>query len=389
MSTVLFREATSGALERNGNRWRAVLAVPGQGSSGFYSEEVLKEYGPAALAPGAKAFIGHDDERSPKDMIGVYPDGAEYVDGVGLVGELDVFPHWKEFVEAVGPHAGLSIYMMGESDSNGNVTKLLPDSRNGVDLVSYPGLEGSGLVKKMYEAAKKYSVEYGTKDDCGPGKKRVDGKCVEEELKEELPDAYRPATSDDVPEGRACGNCIFFNEERVNEEGQAWCERWEAFADGGAYCDAWEAKQQETSAPKGGKNGTAAIQPQLTKKTKGNLMEKEEFEALFASLADQVAAKVAETLAPVETDSEDVVDMAAVAEAAVKADIPASFRTEIYEAAKGMSHADAMALVESRKEIVDTLRKDLAPTATGMVAEGRVVEGGNVFSLAEITKVAK
>jgi hypothetical protein len=36
-----------------------------------------------------------------------------------------------------------------------------------------------------------------------------------------LPDAYRPATSEDVPEGRACGNCIFFNEERVNEDGEA------------------------------------------------------------------------------------------------------------------------------------------------------------------------
>jgi HK97 family phage prohead protease len=56
----------------------------------------------------------------------------------------------------------------------------------------------------------------------------------------ELPDNYRPATSDDVPEGRACGNCIFFNEERLDDEGRAWCERWEAFAEGGAYCNAWE-----------------------------------------------------------------------------------------------------------------------------------------------------
>jgi hypothetical protein len=28
----------------------------------------------------------------------------------------------------------------------------------------------------------------------------------------ELPDNYRPATSEDVPEGRACGNCMFFDE---------------------------------------------------------------------------------------------------------------------------------------------------------------------------------
>ena len=61
----------------------------------------------------------------------------------------------------------------------------------------------------------------------------------------DLPDNYRPATADDVPEGRACGNCIFFNEDRVNDEGQAWCERWEDFADGGFYCNAWEPREEQ------------------------------------------------------------------------------------------------------------------------------------------------
>jgi uncharacterized protein len=57
----------------------------------------------------------------------------------------------------------------------------------------------------------------------------------------ELPDNYRPALSEDVPEGRACGNCFFFNEDRVNEAGdKAWCERWDDFVDGGYYCNAWE-----------------------------------------------------------------------------------------------------------------------------------------------------
>jgi HK97 family phage prohead protease len=57
----------------------------------------------------------------------------------------------------------------------------------------------------------------------------------------ELPDNYRPALADDVPEGRACGNCFFFNEDRQNEDGtKAWCERWDDFVDGGNYCNAWE-----------------------------------------------------------------------------------------------------------------------------------------------------
>lgn len=63
-----------------------------------------------------------------------------------------------------------------------------------------------------------------------------------EETEGNLPDNYRPALSDDVPEGRACGNCFFFNEERLNEDGdKAWCERWDAFVDGGNYCNAWQA----------------------------------------------------------------------------------------------------------------------------------------------------
>ena len=57
----------------------------------------------------------------------------------------------------------------------------------------------------------------------------------------ELPDNYRPALAENVPEGRACGNCFFFNEERINEAGdKAWCERWDDFVDGGFYCNAWE-----------------------------------------------------------------------------------------------------------------------------------------------------
>jgi uncharacterized protein len=62
----------------------------------------------------------------------------------------------------------------------------------------------------------------------------------------ELPENYRPALAEDVPEGRACGNCIFFNEERQNEDGtKAWCEQWDEFVDGGFYCNAWEPKEQQ------------------------------------------------------------------------------------------------------------------------------------------------
>ena len=64
----------------------------------------------------------------------------------------------------------------------------------------------------------------------------------------ELPDNYRSALEEDVPEGRACGNCLFFNEDRLSEDGEmAWCEQWEDFVAGGNYCNAWEAKEAESS----------------------------------------------------------------------------------------------------------------------------------------------
>jgi HK97 family phage prohead protease len=60
----------------------------------------------------------------------------------------------------------------------------------------------------------------------------------------ELPDNYRPAVSDDVPEGRACGNCVFYNEDMVNADGvRVWCDRWDDWVRGDHYCNAWEGRE--------------------------------------------------------------------------------------------------------------------------------------------------
>jgi HK97 family phage prohead protease len=63
-----------------------------------------------------------------------------------------------------------------------------------------------------------------------------------------LPENYRPALAEDVPEGRACGNCLFYNEDMVQGEGddiQAYCTKWDAYVNAGFYCNAWQPHHEE------------------------------------------------------------------------------------------------------------------------------------------------
>jgi HK97 family phage prohead protease len=81
-----------------------------------------------------------------------------------------------------------------------------------------------------------------TKIDYQDQDESLDDDMVEIELERALPDNYRPALAQDVPEGRACGNCFFYDESRQNADGtKAWCEKWDEFVDGGYYCNAWQA----------------------------------------------------------------------------------------------------------------------------------------------------
>jgi len=65
-----------------------------------------------------------------------------------------------------------------------------------------------------------------------------------------LPENYRPALAEDVPEGRACGNCIFYQEDMVSEDGtRAWCSKWEEYVEGDHYCNAWQGAEERQDDP--------------------------------------------------------------------------------------------------------------------------------------------
>ena len=162
MSKKLLGESTSVPVATGiEGRWRAVFITPGRGSSGEWTEEVLERDGAHALKKGARCFVTHNrlpnGEADPFTMWATLAEDAVYEAGVGLVGEIDVLKSWREKVEEVAPHTALSVYLWADVDEFGTVTRIYEDVENGVDLVVHPGREGSELVQKMYESAKRAS----------------------------------------------------------------------------------------------------------------------------------------------------------------------------------------------------------------------------------------
>jgi hypothetical protein len=175
MSQLLV-ETISAPVQKKGNRWKVVIAVPGKGQSGIYHAEMLREQGPAAFPAGTKAFIGHDlpQNRNARDQFGRYPEGAYYDDNFDiekfpegvLVAELEVFDSYKSMIEDIGTDAELSLAILDyEKTPEGVVTNIYPHRANSVDLVAYGGLEGAGLKEKLYES---YSIpENNSGDESG------------------------------------------------------------------------------------------------------------------------------------------------------------------------------------------------------------------------------
>jgi hypothetical protein len=150
---------SSAKLAKAGSRWKAVLITPGKGSSGIYSEEMLRSTGPSAFPAGTHSYIDHSEDGRRKRARSVRRSGrgCEYEEGVGLVGVLEVMPHYAEFANAVAPHTGLSISAAAEKskDANGEIIieSLIPNRMNSVDLVSYAG-RGGAMAEKLLEAAR-------------------------------------------------------------------------------------------------------------------------------------------------------------------------------------------------------------------------------------------
>lgn len=148
---------------KSSGRWKIMLIEADvQGSSGFYSAEVLKRDGPKAFPAGTHVFVDHPTEseewerpeRSVKDLAGYTLSEAAFengADGHGLFAIFQSFPNWAELVEAWKDHVGMSIRAMGLRDENGHVTELIRGES--VDIVTRAG--AGGRLVAMTESARK------------------------------------------------------------------------------------------------------------------------------------------------------------------------------------------------------------------------------------------
>lgn len=135
---------------------KLVLITPGKGSSGNYSEEVLRQAeADGVFGAGTLSFIDHATdgqewerpEGSIKDLAGVLTEDAHWDDEAGgLVAEAKIFEHWRPVIESMHESVGVSIRASGEVEESAtgrNITKLV-EARS-VDFVTRPGRGGRVL----------------------------------------------------------------------------------------------------------------------------------------------------------------------------------------------------------------------------------------------------
>lgn len=151
-------------------RWRIqLIEADVQGSSGYYPAAVLERDIAKAFPAGTQIFVDHPTEseeyerpeRSVRDLVGVLVRDAWYengTDGHGGFGDVQVFPDFKESVQAWAPYVGMSIRAMGLRDENGTVTELIRGQS--VDIVTRAG--AGGRLVEMIEAARQSA---GTQSD--------------------------------------------------------------------------------------------------------------------------------------------------------------------------------------------------------------------------------
>ena len=177
------------------------LIAPGWGSSGYYSPEVLKRDGPKAFEAGTFMNWDHptlaEDRERPEGSLdklaSVITRTPEYLDngpdGPGLYAPAKVVSRYREAVEELAPHIGVSIRAAGkvaEGERDGKRGRIITEISKGksVDWVTLPGAGGKAV--QLFEAyGRGGNVETKTAEQIAAEKAEADRKAAEAKAAEE------------------------------------------------------------------------------------------------------------------------------------------------------------------------------------------------------------
>ena len=173
MSNQILQESVKGlpAPRASGIYRVRIIQSDVEGSSGFYSRDVLESYGPAAFPEKTLSHVDHPtlDQREQRPegsllTLGGYTVGTPVLESDGLYVDMKFAGKALEIVENFGEVIGLSIRAQGdveESERDGktvrNVTAIYPSPTNAIDLVTLPGAGGK-IVEALKESLKESEI---------------------------------------------------------------------------------------------------------------------------------------------------------------------------------------------------------------------------------------
>lgn len=168
MTLTKVREGAS-SLAVKARKATITLISEGQGSSGFYSAEMLRRDGPTVFPAGTHLVVNHLGEaemwerngsHDTRDIVGATTEDARWDDEAkALVAEAEIAAHAAEFVESIKDYIGLSIEAGGVV-VDGQVESLAYSPLNAVALVPRAGR--GGKIQSLYESFVETGASRGT-----------------------------------------------------------------------------------------------------------------------------------------------------------------------------------------------------------------------------------
>lgn len=164
MSKAVFREARpAGSIgEATDGTFPVVVMTPGQGSSAYYREDVIRRDISTALPAGTHVYLDHlkkGETRSAERLLGYLTEDTTVDENGHAVNHFKPLSKHREWLEEVKHLVGLSISIDGEGKRgivDGRETiiaeSFTPNITNSVDVVPYAGRGGRFLESYLEEA---------------------------------------------------------------------------------------------------------------------------------------------------------------------------------------------------------------------------------------------